>query len=129
MSNYMFRPIHAQTAIKQGVSKLQQEKRTGGNFTEHLQNALQPAKQPLTVSKHARDRLTQRGIQIDDEKWANIGEKVQEAKKLGVKESLVLMKDAALIVSAKNHTVITAMDRNEAETQIFTNINGTIVMD
>ena len=37
-----------------------------------------------------------------------------EAKKLGVKESLVLLDDAALIVSAKNQTVITAMDRNEA---------------
>ena len=52
-----------------------------------------------------------------------------EAKKLGVKESLVLLDDAALIVSAKNQTVITAMDRKEAMSQIFTNINGTIVMD
>ena len=38
---------------------------------------------------------------------------------MGVNESLVLLKDAALIVSAKNNTVITAMDRNEAA---YTNI-------
>ena len=62
-------------------------------------------------------------------RWQQISEKVIEAKKLGVKESLVLLDDAALIVSAKNQTVITAMDRNEATSQIFTNINGTIVMD
>ena len=48
---------------------------------------------------------------------------------MGVKESLVLVDDAALIVSAKNNTVITAMNRAEATAQIFTNINGTILMD
>ena len=58
-----------------------------------------------------------------------IGEKVKEAKTMGVKESLVLVDDAALIVSAKNNTVITAMNRAEATAQIFTNINGTILMD
>lgn len=48
---------------------------------------------------------------------------------MGVKESLVLLNDAALIVSAKNNTVITAMNRKEATEQIFTNINGTIIMN
>ena len=48
---------------------------------------------------------------------------------MGIKESLVLLNNAALIVSAKNNTVITAMDREEAIDQIFTNINGTIIMN
>jgi flagellar operon protein len=54
---------------------------------------------------------------------------VQEARKMGVNDSLVLLTDAALIISAKNNTVITAMGREEASSQIFTNINGTILMD
>lgn len=83
----------------------------------------------LIVSKHAKQRLQQRGIDISAERWGQIEEKVQEAKQMGVKESLVLLEDAALIVSAKNNTVITAMDRKEAKTQIFTNINGTIILD
>ena len=58
-----------------------------------------------------------------------IGEKIKEAKTMGVKESLVIVDDAALIVSAQNNTVITAMNRAEATAQIFTNINGTILMD
>lgn len=83
----------------------------------------------LKVSKHAQKRLQDRGIEIDQEKWSQISTKVQEAKTKGVHESLVVLKDVALVVSAKNNTVITVMDRNEAKAQIFTNINGTILMD
>ncbi len=83
----------------------------------------------LTISKHAKERLEQRGIRINASKWEQISEKVMEAKKMGVNDSLVLLENAALIVSAKNETVITAMNRAEATTHIFTNINGTILMD
>lgn len=73
--------------------------------------------------------MEQRGIRINESRWQQIGEKVKEAKKMGVSDSLVLLENAALIVSAKNEIVITAMDRKEATAQIFTNINGTILMD
>ncbi len=75
------------------------------------------------------ERLQQRNIQISGDCWARIEEKVYEAKKMGVNDSLVLVRDAALVVNAKNQTVITALDREEANSQIFTNINGTIVLD
>ena len=73
-----------------------------------------PKNDQLIISKHAKHRLEQRGIKIEENRWQQISEKVIEAKKLGVKESLVLLDEAALIVSAKNQTVITAMDRKEA---------------
>ncbi|WP_390883495.1 hypothetical protein [Heyndrickxia oleronia] len=55
--------------------------------------------------------------------------KVSEAKRKGVNESLVIVNNAALIVSAKNETVITAMNLQEASNQIFTNINGAIIVN
>lgn len=82
----------------------------------------------LKISKHASNRLNERNIHIDEKQWAKISTKVQEAKAKGVNESLVLLNNAALIVSAKNATVITAMDLKEAENQLFTNINGAIVL-
>ncbi|MFB5281448.1 hypothetical protein [Peribacillus sp. Hz7] len=48
---------------------------------------------------------------------------------MGVTEALVVMDEAALVISAKNNTVITIMDHEEAGTQIFTNINDTILLD
>ncbi len=96
------------------------------SFVEHLNNALAP--QPLKVSKHATERLSERNITITEAEWAHVTEKVNEAKAKGIRDSLVLMDQAALIVSAKNSTVITAMDRTEAKDQLFTNIDGTIIL-
>lgn len=83
----------------------------------------------IQISKHAKVRMEQRGISISPQTWEKIGEKMNEAKTKGVGDSLVILNDAALIVSAKNKTVITALDRDEAHSQIFTNINGTILID
>lgn len=96
------------------------------SFVEQLNNALAP--QPLKVSKHATERLTERNITISEAEWAHVTDKVNEAKSKGIRDSLVLMDQAALIVSAKNSTVITAMDRKEAKDQLFTNIDGTIIL-
>ena len=96
------------------------------SFVEQLNNALAP--QTLKVSKHATERLTERNITISEAEWAHVTDKVNEAKAKGIRDSLVLMDQAALIVSAKNSTVITAMDRKEAKDQLFTNIDGTIVL-
>lgn len=97
------------------------------SFLQQLQQATD--KQELKVSKHASERLAERNIQITDQEWQRVSEKVFEARKKGVKDSLVLMEQAALIVSAKNATVITAMDRMEAKDQLFTNIDGTILLN
>lgn len=97
-------------------------------FKQHLQTAIR-SDQTLTISKHAQLRMNQRNIEIDSVTWNKIEQKVQEAKKMGVTDSLVLTTNAALVVSNKNNTVITAMERQDATKQIFTNINGTILID
>ncbi|MBB5172072.1 TIGR02530 family flagellar biosynthesis protein [Texcoconibacillus texcoconensis] len=93
-------------------------------FDQQLQNETS-----LKLSKHAEKRLQERNIELGDKKWQQIEEKVAEAKQKGVNDSLVITEQAALVVSAKNDTVITAMNRQEAKDQLFTNINGTIVVD
>ncbi len=96
------------------------------SFIEHLQNATNS--QELKISKHANERLLERNINISDQEWQTVTDKVFEARSKGVNQPLVLMDQAALIVSAKNATVITAMERTEAKNQVFTNIDGTIVL-
>ena len=84
--------------------------------------------EPLKISKHASERMQLRDISISNHEWEIITEKVSEAKQKGVKQPLVILDQATLIVSATNHTVITALDRYEAKEQLFTNIDGTIVL-
>ena len=84
--------------------------------------------EPLKISKHASERMQLRDISISDQEWNVITEKVSEAKQKGVKQPLVILDQATLIISAANNTVITALDRQEAKEQLFTNIDGTIVL-
>lgn len=85
--------------------------------------------QQVKVSKHAQQRLEERNIHIDQQQWQVIGEKMDEAKQKGITDSLVIMNQATLLVSTKNNTVVTAMGRDEATSRIFTNINGTILIN
>ncbi|KON89084.1 flagellar protein [Sporosarcina globispora] len=128
MDKFMFRPIHTQPVVTKQARAVHSTKQVQNGFSKHLQTAIENNSK-LIVSKHAEQRMNQRGIEITSDRWQQIENKIHEAKNKGVNESLVILKDAALIVSAKNNTVITAMDRQEAGTQIFTNINGTIILD
>lgn len=98
----------------------------GQYFINHLQEVT--SNQQLRISKHANDRIIERNISITEQEWQQVSEKVVEARSKGVNQPLVLMDQAALIVSAKNETVITAMERSETKNQLFTNIDGTIVL-
>lgn len=125
MDKTVFRPL-SNSSIQLTNTRLKPQIQQG--FAKHLQNAVE-TKEGLSISKHAQKRLSQRNIDIDPMTWAKIEAKVKEAKKMGVIDSLVITTDAALVISAKNNIVITAMGRDEAASQIFTNINGTILMD
>lgn len=85
--------------------------------------------QELKVSRHANERLQERNIFLNEKQWQLISDKVSEAKQKGVTDSLVLMNNTALLVSAKNNTVVTAMNLEEASNRVFTNINGTILIN
>ncbi|OLN22784.1 flagellar protein [Domibacillus antri] len=127
------KPIHPIIAgtfqpLAPGKKREDQKGASSSSFSATLEKAVSQRTLP-NISKHAEQRLKERGIAINVTQWQSIGEKLAEASAKGVNDSLVLLKDAALIASAKNNTVITAMNRDEAASHIFTNINGTIVMD
>ncbi|ANC76866.1 hypothetical protein ABE65_008655 [Fictibacillus phosphorivorans] len=118
--------IHAHQLYQPMLYPKHQQKKTDQSFQAVFQKELE---NQLTVSKHAQKRLQDRNITISETSWNKISEKVIEAGQKGIKDSLVIMKNVTLVVNAPNQTVITALDRNESTSQIFTNINGAIVID
>lgn len=82
----------------------------------------------VKFSKHAESRLKMRNISIDESQMKKISEAVEKADKKGVQDSLVLMDKLALIVSVKNRTVITALNSDELKDNVFTNIDGAVVI-
>ena len=82
----------------------------------------------LKFSKHAGERLGQRDIQLSDEQMMRLKEGTEKAISKGIKESLVIVDDLSFIVNTKNRTVITAMDQNNNEDNIYTNIDGAVII-
>lgn len=82
----------------------------------------------VKFSNHAIERMQTRGIHYSPEDIAKLNDAIGRAAAKGSKDSLILMKDSALIVSVKNNTVVTVMDKNALKENVFTNIDSTIVM-
>lgn len=82
----------------------------------------------LKFSKHAGERLAQRDISLTEEQLQRLEDGAQKASAKGIKESLVLMDNLAFIVNTQNHTVVTAMNQSNDNDNIFTNIDGAVVV-
>ncbi len=82
----------------------------------------------LRFSSHASSRLQSRGIELSSDDLVKMQEAVDRARAKGSKESLLLTDKAAFVVSVKNNTVITAVDRGSMKENVFTNIDSTIMI-
>lgn len=84
--------------------------------------------QEIQFSNHAKERLQTRGIQLTPNDMERLNKAVSQAEEKGARESLILMKDVAFVVSVKNKVVITAVDGSSMKENIFTNIDSAVVL-
>lgn len=105
-------------------------KSIGFNKTEDFKNILQQkiGQRGLKISNHAQMRMNMRNISLDDAQMAKLSDAVDRAEQKGVRESLILMNDLAFVVSVKNRTVITAVDGPSIKENVFTNIDGAVII-
>lgn len=82
----------------------------------------------LKFSKHADARLAQRDIQLTKDQMLRLNEGADKASAKGIKDSLVILDNFAFIVNTRSKTVITAMDQNYEEENIYTNIDGAVIV-
>ncbi|UYL08748.1 hypothetical protein B9G69_017030 [Bdellovibrio sp. SKB1291214] len=117
---------------------------TGPSFKETLDKLGGPIATPAAVpvapqgltkpaegvkfSNHAIERMGTRGISYSPDDISKLNDAVTRAAAKGSKDSLILMNDSALIVSVKNKTVVTVMDKTALKENVFTNIDSTVVI-
>ena len=82
----------------------------------------------LKFSKHAAARLNEREIVLTDSQNIRLENGVKQASEKGINESLVLVDSLAFIVNVPNKTVVTAMDQTETNSNVFTNIDGAVII-
>jgi flagellar operon protein len=99
-------------------------------FGQILQDQLsaQAAKAGVKFSAHAQTRLASRQISLSSDDITKLGDAITRAAAKGSRESLVMMNQAALVVSVPNRTVITAVDKGSLKENIFTNIDSAVIL-
>ncbi|MDE7313749.1 MAG: flagellar protein [Eubacterium sp.] len=84
--------------------------------------------QSLKFSKHASMRLENRNISLSREQNERLESGVRKAGEKGIQDSLVIVDSLAFIVNIPNKTVVTALEKSEADENIFTNIDGAVII-
>ncbi len=99
----------------------------GDSFSNILQKEI--GKQDgLTFSKHAEARMVQRDMTLSGTDMQRLSEGVDKASEKGVQNTLVLMDEKAFIVNVPNNVVITAMNGHDLKENVFTNIDGAVIV-
>jgi len=96
-----------------------------GSFDQLLQNKIEHG--GVKFSKHATDRMQSRGINFSSNQMERLESAVSQVNVKGGKESLVMLDDTALVVSVKNDTVVTVVDREQLKNNVFTNIDSAVI--
>ncbi len=97
-----------------------------GGFNSILKQK-QSENEEIKFSKHAELRLQSRNINLTQAQKDKMKEAVARAESKGVRDSLVLMDNLAFVVNVRNKTVITAVNSNELNENVFTNIDGAVI--
>ena len=72
--------------------------------------------------------MADRNISLTKEQLDRLERGTKKADEKGIRESLVIMDNLSFIVNIKNRTVITAMDQSENEENVYTNIDGAVII-
>jgi flagellar operon protein len=98
----------------------------GPSFAQVLSDQAQAGSAP-TFSKHALDRLAQRGIEMSGQTLGRLTDGIQQAAGKGARNSVVFVDGTAFVTSVQNNTVITAVTPEHMKSHVFTNIDSAVV--
>lgn len=82
----------------------------------------------VNVSSHAMKRLQERNIELDGNEYMKLKEAVSKLRAKGGHDSLVVTNKAAYVIDVDKNTVVTAVDKNNMNENVFTKIDSTIFM-
>ncbi len=119
----------------QGVSQVERVQRVGqmnrpasGQFGALLNREIKATEPAISFSKHAQSRAEERGIQVDDTLMGQLADSVERAQAKGATNILAFDATRAFIINVPHGRVITTMSQEEMEENIFTNIDGAVLL-
>ena len=100
--------------------------RNGGAIPQSGVSAI--SRQTVNFSKHALARAEERGIKLTPDLMGKLADSVEKAQEKGAKNILAFSDSQAFIVNIPYGRVITAMSGDEMKRNIFTNIDGAVLL-
>jgi flagellar operon protein len=97
-------------------------------FGTLFQKELDRQTQPVAFSKHAKERVEERGIEITQDLMDQLRLGLVRAQEKGATNILAMDTENAFIINVPNAKVITALTQDEMRENIFTNIDGAVVL-
>ncbi len=120
--------LQEQYQIGRGQINVQEKVNESGlSFQDILKQKTEDSSE-VKFSKHASIRLEQRGIHLTENQIERLNDGTKKAEQKGIKDSLVIVDELAFIVNIPKNTVVTAWDSAQVETNVFTNIDGAVIM-
>jgi len=107
--------------------RTQQANKTGQKSFSEVLNQIE-GKDELKFSKHATSRLETRNIKLTGAEMTRLNSAVSKASSKGIKDALILMDNKVFIASVQNKTIITASTDEELKDNVFTNIDGAVIV-
>ncbi len=128
----MSAPVHNPALVPPGISgpaapaegvRVDAPSFTGPAFVD----VLRTRSAGVQFSGHAVQRLERRGIAVDPAALQRLDDAVGKAAGKGAREAVVFVDGTAFVVSVRNKTVITAVDRDHMRDHVFTNIDSAVI--
>lgn len=123
----MLEKVNQVSGTSTNVRQLQLQHSAAGSFSKLLKEQVEQ-ENGVRFSKHAAQRVQQRGIQMTETLLDSLNQAVGKAREKGAKDVVVISSQAAFIVNVANNTVITSMTGAEMRDNIFTNIDSAVVV-
>lgn len=103
----------------------------GSQFGAMLQREIQSSPTEtfsVAFSKHARARAEERGIEVTPTLMDQLADSVERASAKGATNILAFDATRAFIINIPHGRVITTMSQEEMQENIFTNIDGAVLL-
>lgn len=114
--------------LKKSPKTTQMTNSKGLSFEEIWKQKTGEVNSEIRFSKHASNRLADRNLTLSENQLNRLSEGLKKAGEKGIRESLVMVDQLAFIVNVPSNTVITAMDQAQARENVFTNIDGAVIV-
>lgn len=120
-------PLQQSPAVRPKTGPVQGQENGQSSFGQILESTLEQNKE-VRFSAHALRRLEERQVDMSAGKLDRLNEGMRQLDAKGSTNSVILMDETAFVVSVKNRTVVTAVDKTQSTNNVFTNIDSLAIV-